>query len=727
MLPPPPPRHPSSRSSAAPPASSSPTSSRLLAPQTQPSTAQAHSDTPTTPTLLTPTTPLGLPPPPQHPTSRSPSPAPASRPPSPPTTSTALPPPRHPDLPPSDAPPPAVQAKLEELEDQEIHDLLERVGGQLTELRVVADDEDDEDEVIWPEKEAFRLQDGKVDWFSYGIACLLTWSTSVVPASLLVPPPSEHFSLRQFRSSLERLYVLFPPSVLQHFLLVTLPHIYRWEDPLLTSSYLFAYVLLLATDLLPAVPFGILAYHLLSARLHPPSPTELIKQAEERRAHTKEAAELGKQLQTSSKVGFGIAGEGVKGLWSEVKERVSGGGKDDDERSIKSGLAGGILLGGIAGLPKEAAEKLRQRRRGEGSMSSTASSPLASPVIAYPSIADLPPPPVVEEPARGISGKSADVSLYRLVRTMARMYGPQLQLWLNEIVELGEGVKNVLQHPTHPASLPVLLRLLALLLVLLITPAWMQIKGAWAYAGLEFFVLWRAREIWPEYRRALMPASWLLLSAPTDAEYALWLLKQRSKEGRPLRGQKTIKRSSKERERREGREGGVREKIGRHLPRSASSPSTLSSSAGTEEAILGTYFALHASTPGNLLLTSTTLSFRPTRKLRHLGKLASRLSSSSSSSGATPDDLSEASISTFGTAGTGGTTESAYVAGSRAGVELRVDEVRAVRKEKKWMGASEGLVVTTKEGVVYRYENVSKRDECLMKLLSVSAAKWETA
>jgi len=57
---------------------------------------------------------------------------------------------------------------LADIEDQEIAEMLDRVGGRLQELRVTADDEREPSE--YPEKEAFRDEQGRIDWMSYSIA-----------------------------------------------------------------------------------------------------------------------------------------------------------------------------------------------------------------------------------------------------------------------------------------------------------------------------------------------------------------------------------------------------------------------------------------------------------------------------------------------------------------------------------------------------------------------------
>ncbi|GAA5864722.1 hypothetical protein JCM8547_008282 [Rhodosporidiobolus lusitaniae] len=682
-----------------------------------------------------------MPPPPAHPS--------LSSPPSSPPASPLPPPPKHPSLPSPDTPSPAVQQKLQHLEDQEIAQLLARVGGQLTELRVreeLDDGEEAEGEHFeWPTRDQFvHEEDGRTDWIaphpplSFPRQCTLTFFLTSVPPSLLLPAShssstqDRSFSLRTFRTTLERLYILLPPSSSTQFFFHTVAPLYRWDDPSKTGKCLGVYAALWWFDLLPTFPLILLIGALLRARLFPPSPVELLKQAEERRERTEEASELGRQLQSTAqsagRFGLGMAAQGLRGVWDDIRER---GRSEEEEKSLMSGLGSGALLGGLAGLQGEAAERLRMRKKSAGAGAGMGTSPLASPVQEKKEDA------AEKEPAKGPSGRTDDVSLYRLAKNLSRSFGPQVQLWADDAVELGEGVKNILLHPHHPSVPPILLSLSALTLVLLLTPSWLLLKALWAYLGLEFFVLWTARERCPRYRRALMPWWWILHTAPTDAEYALWAVKQRSKEGKGVvRGSKTLKRQARAVDK---DSGGVREKLNLRLPHrfsssisslsSVTSPSPTSTSLTTpttavggegeepDDPILGTYFALHLSTPGHLLLTPSCLSFRPTRKLRHLGKLASRLSSPSSPS------LDDASSLTSWTGG------SSYVAGSKEEVEIRVEDVRGVKKEGKWMGRVEGLVLETVEGMVFRFDNVAKRDECFNKLLSVTSAKkeWELA
>ncbi|GAA6016237.1 hypothetical protein JCM10207_000440 [Rhodosporidiobolus poonsookiae] len=652
-----------------------------------------------------------------------------------------LPPPRHPALPDKDAPPPAIQAQLDQLYDQEIQQLLERVGDQLDEVRLRHDaDEEDDSDIIWPEKEAFRRIDGTLDRVAYLTALSLVLLTHYVPTSLLTPTPRQFFSFRALLTSLERFYILLPPSSWQPALLHTLPSLYRWDNPALTLRYLAAYFFLVYFDLVPLAPILFLTALLARARLAPPSPLTLLREASARKERSAEAHQLGRQLAGAGRFGVVAAGEGVRGVWSEVRERVGrrkgADGEESDEEGGEGGQKPSMLARAVAGSTAlsasfggraggehaSAVPSLPQlRRRASVSTSSVASEQAQAEDSAKAS----------PDPAAGTS--DGDVSLYRLARNLSKSFGPQVQLWAEEMVELGEGIKNILSHPSHPSAPRTLARLTALCLVLAVLPAWALLKLVWVYLGVEFFLLWWVRERWPEWRRATMVWWWIFLDAPTDAEFALWLLRERSKEGRPLRGSKTLRRAARA-DKKEGNLG----KLPFSLPRSTSSPSTFdtasllsttsaSTSTSKPSELLGSYFALHASTPGQLRLTRTTLSFTPTRKLRHLGELASRLSSSSPSS-----FLSSSSSSVASSAESASTASaSAYVPGARLGVELDIKEVRAVRKEQgglERLGSKvgEGLVVTTGEGVVYRFTNVAKRDECFMKLLSVSEGTWET-
>ena len=171
-----------------------------------------------------------------------------------PTTPTA--PPKHPYVESRSVDSDETSRKLADIEDQEIAEMLDRVGGRLQELRVTADDE--REPLEYPEKEAFRDEQGRIDWMSYSIAVrrfvssrwkgcyqkLISTSeqyasiliVSYTPPSLVGHPPRDEFSVRFLRDDLSRLYVLCPPSVWQGYLLGDLADLYRWEDTTRTGK-----------------------------------------------------------------------------------------------------------------------------------------------------------------------------------------------------------------------------------------------------------------------------------------------------------------------------------------------------------------------------------------------------------------------------------------------------------------------------------------------------------
>lgn len=56
-------------------------------------------------------------------------------------------------------------------------------------------------------------------------------------------------------------------------------------------------------------------------------------------------------------------------------------------------------------------------------------------------------------------------------------------------------------------------------------------KVFWGAAGFTFFCLWPLQSHYPRYRRPLSPVWWALWGAPTDAQFAVQLLRRRLLEG----------------------------------------------------------------------------------------------------------------------------------------------------------------------------------------------------
>ncbi|GAA5895598.1 uncharacterized protein JCM6883_001559 [Sporobolomyces salmoneus] len=700
-LPPPPPRHPSSR---APKLSSIPA---INANNSRPSDRSTDRNVPGRHPNVSKSTST-----PSEPQSRSSSSSPLSLNAASSSPSTLPLPPKHSTTNEMDE----TSRKLAEIEDLEVAEMLDRVGGQLQEIRVQGEEE--RTPIEYPNRFDFRDEDGKLDWASFAIAYLSTLVLAATPPDLICHPPQEDFSLRFVRDDLSRFYVLCPPSVWQDWLLRDVARLYRWDDPTQTGKYAALYAFLVFFDLVPLFPIGLLLYHMILPRLSPPTPEELLATSNERRSRTAEAAELSKQLQNSSAGrGLGFAAEGIRGVFQDLRGKLPIGRSPSEEKSLAHALGSTALLGGMAGSAGNYNETLRQRL---GKNHKGAASPEPSGTTKDQDEAegvdedDLDPCPATD--------KTGEVSLYRLVRNLARSFGPHIQTVLSENVDLFEVVRNVIQHPDHPASMPVLLRLIAVFVLVLLT-TWLRLKSAFAYLGIEFFVLWKVREMFPQYRRATMIQWWIFSGAPTDAEYALYVLRKRGAEGRAIRGSKTIRRMA--RRSRTSSNADLNPTVQR-LAKSVSDTASISSSSSVADKTTNTYFAFHHSVPGQIVLTSTTFRFIPAKRIRKLGfqKIVARVAQKF-------DPTIELDESYYYNEDGGSHNDSTGMEGMRmrdkAEVEMavKVREIETVKKEKQFRLPA--LVISSKDGEIWKFTNVSRRDDAFNKLLSFSAAPGTAA
>ncbi|GAA6063450.1 hypothetical protein JCM10212_005623 [Sporobolomyces blumeae] len=635
------------------------------------------------------------------------------------------PPPRHPYV--EERNVDETTRKLAELEDLEIAEMLDRVGGRLVALEVAPNEP--RGDVEYPSISAFRDESGHVDYATYLIAYATVLISAYTPPSLVGTPPRDEFSLRALRDDLSRLYVLCPPSTWQGFLLGDLARLYRWEDPLKTGKAAAVYLVLWTLNLLPVFPVGVLIYYILRPRLFPPSPAELLAESTERSVRTREAAELSKQLKNSSAGrGVGFAVEGVRGVLSDLKDRVPLG-RSASDKNLAAALGSTALVGGSAGGGGAYSNSIRQRLGRAGSPEGASTEKRTGP--GSPGTDDEPRHD--DEPARDRTG---DVSLYRLVRNLVGSFGPPVQTILGDAIDLLEMIRNVIQHPDHPASLPVLLRLVFVFFVILATPTWLRLKTAFAYAGVEFFVLWKLREMYPEWRRATIFYWWIFAGAPTDAEYAVYVLNKRGKEGRPISGSKTIKRMARSRASSSVEPRSDRSRAMHRIAKSVSDTASIMSSSSTSsvpDKPASTFFALHRSVPGQLVLTSTSIRFVPARRLRKLGfhKIVARVAKNWDPS----ISLEQADDQLDARDGDESVGDSVYddassISNARSEVkqveiELPVEEVAKVKKARHFRLPA--LEITSRDGKSYAFTNVARRDDCFNKILSSSSIPFGRA
>ncbi|KAM0752780.1 hypothetical protein T439DRAFT_323388 [Meredithblackwellia eburnea MCA 4105] len=628
---------------------------------------------------------------------------------------------------------------LDRLEDEEVAGFLSRVGKQVQEVRVAVPKND----IPYPDKGAFVATNGKTDWFGYGKAYITTVAIIHTPPSLLVPPRPTRLHISTTRSYLERLYVIFPPSTWESILHVQLGSIWRWESEH-TWKWCALYSFLWLFNLLPLLPFGILLFLILRSRLFPPTPEEILSRASDRIKRSAEAAELSQELKKTSKIGFAL--QGARGLFhrkAESKENVS---------ALAMGLQGSMMLGGMVAAGTSA---VNNEKGGMSSLLSGIKKPkedkdkttsaLARAIAGTSGVAGgiaAPTRVTIEELQAAKKGKKASkkdesedddsdeedkesrhakgTSLYGTMQEVLRVFGPPIQEYLGQASDMAEKIKNLMIHSDHPSVEPVCLRLIGICAFILLCPSWLLYKGITAYFGLEFFVLWKFREQHPEWRRALMPWWWVFIGAPTDAEYATFILQKRSRQHKPLRGAKTIKRMARNRARRgsiDSVDSGSASFIDKAPVKVEAASSALGSSAlafglgiGALRArspsfveplgeIIGTYFALLQATPGSLVIRTNRVCFQATKGFRTLGLKLNKKTigddDASFSFGGGGDDL----------------------------MSVRPEDITGLKKDKKL--GFEGMTITEKDGSVWKLSNVSRRDDAFNKIVSISPTAWQ--
>lgn len=196
---------------------------------------------------------------------------------------------------------------------------------------------------------------------------------------------------------------------------------------------------------------------MLKARLFPPTPEELLAEGVEESARSREAAELSKQLKSSSKVGL-VLGSAARGVKARVWDRDE---DSSDERggALARGLGGSAMLGGLAGgLHVDADAMARARRRKEQPPSAMAralmgATSTAGGVGGGSRLGTVHPPtppvatsasstPPVSPPSASRRSTDGDISLYRLVKELGRVAGPSAQQMLADGSDLGEKIKK---------------------------------------------------------------------------------------------------------------------------------------------------------------------------------------------------------------------------------------------------------------------------------------------
>lgn len=114
-----------------------------------------------------------------------------------------------------------------------------------------------------------------------------------------------------------------------------------------------------------------------------------------------------------------------------------------------------------------------------------------------------------------------------LYKRWAGTYGVVSQVAAGDVADFHEKIKNLLLWRNPRASRrTAFILLLISVLVTIMSPA-LVFKTFLFFCGITFFALMPLQTLYPRYRRALNPLWWAVLGAPTDAQWAIQLLRKR--------------------------------------------------------------------------------------------------------------------------------------------------------------------------------------------------------
>lgn len=215
------------------------------------------------------------------------------------------------------------------------------------------------------------------------------------------------------------------------------------------------------------------------------------------------------------------------------------------------------------------------------------------------------------------------LDVLEVYRRFTAKYGMAVQLAAGDVADFHEKVKNLILWRNPQATWRTFSLFAFQTLLVTFIPAYWIWKMFFFFVGFTFFCLLPLQSHYPRYRRPLSPIWWALWGAPTDAQFAIQLLRRRQVEKAQTgvisgRGGKS-------------RSSGLRDKVRRSeaahaVKGGAMRPMNEGDDAlwGLEEDVgegddgqrqykpkkLGSFFCQHHGVPGHLSVTTRSIYFR---------------------------------------------------------------------------------------------------------------------
>jgi hypothetical protein len=261
-------------------------------------------------------------------------------------------------------------------------------------------------------------------------------------------------------------------------------------------------------------------YYVLRLKLFPPPPSVIKEEIQHRIASQKEAVALTHEM--SGKTAF-FKSALHSALRSDDRDKEH---KKSPMPSPRHGIAAALRPAlAIAG---QGDEKMGQGGKSASHLNLLNTSDL-DPTSPDSSNVKRSPSPMSGRPTRHKSSKRVGgvTSLYKLTTTLMSVYGPTIQLLLDDFADLFEKGRNLILWRNTEGNIIAISMLSVISLFFIFCPPKYLLKLAWLAIGIEYFVIFGLSAKYPQYRRALQPWWWVLMGVPTDGQHAIYLIQHR--------------------------------------------------------------------------------------------------------------------------------------------------------------------------------------------------------
>lgn len=196
-----------------------------------------------------------------------------------------------------------------------------------------------------------------------------------------------------------------------------------------------------------------------------------------------------------------------------------------------------------------------------------------------------------------------------LYKRWQNKYGVPSQIFVSDVADFHEKVKNLLLWRNPDASRRTLVKLLVFFFVACTVTATVWWKMTLFMIGFDFFALMPLRSHYPRYRRPLNPLWWFVLGSPTDAQYAVHLLRERHSQYHKWFSQVQDARAEESLD--QERNAVTEISRGLDFPSDSSDAPKVESRRQRRGKKLGSFFCQHHGMPGHLQITTKMLYFSP--------------------------------------------------------------------------------------------------------------------